>query len=145
MPDKRSHLAQANHNDQFARKLVNNGEGPHDWAVTVTFYAALHYLESWLIGRGVDVVAEARTKGRISPHTVRVEKAKLLLAPDKAIIFTQLRQQSELARYLTTTRSTSGGSGPEITLPDPPNNYFEFSAKRYYEELEKFKESLGLT
>lgn len=91
------------------------------------------------------MVAEARTRNRTSPHTVRVEKAKLLLAPDKAVIFTKLRQQSELARYLTTSRTTSGGSGPEISLPDSPNNYFEFSAKRYYEELEKFKESLGLS
>jgi hypothetical protein len=144
MPKRQDHFDQATHNDRFAAVLVDSSDGPFDWAVTVTFYAALHYLESWLVGRGVSVTREAAAKGNLSPHSLRINKATAMLPLDIAMIYTTLRQQSELARYLTTTATASGGRGPELTLPQLPNTYYsQTSAKQLYEELQKFKSHLA--
>jgi len=134
MPDRQAHLAQATHNDEFAKSLVDNSDGPHDWAVTVIFYAALHYFEYWLLGNGIDVLGEARRKKR-SPHTIRREKARDHLPDEMAGIYRMLRQQSELARYLTTRDGRR-----ELSLPSLPSEYFsQNSAGRYYEDLERLK------
>ena len=46
MPDLNNHLNFANRNDQFSQDLVS--EQRHlDWAVTVMFYAAVHYVETY--------------------------------------------------------------------------------------------------
>lgn len=46
MPDIGAHLAQAEHNEQFLQTL-GLPETPYlDWAVTVIFYAALHYIRA---------------------------------------------------------------------------------------------------
>jgi hypothetical protein len=143
MPDKQAHLAQATHNNGFAKSLVDDGNGPHDWAVTVTFYAALHYFECWLVGRGFDILGEAKRK-RSSPHTVRMEKARDYLPDDIATIYRTLRQQSELARYLTTTLTARGGRGHEIALPNLPRDYYtQNAAEQFYEDLQEFKKHLG--
>ena len=44
MASKNIHLAQAEHNQKLANKLLS-GEY-HDWACTTAFYAALHYVEA---------------------------------------------------------------------------------------------------
>lgn len=51
MPDVREHLQQASHNETFFSQI--NVDSYSDWAVTVLFYAALHYLDAYLAKQGV--------------------------------------------------------------------------------------------
>ncbi len=51
MPTAKEHRAQAEHNEFFVATLQN----PFwDWAVTATFYAALHYVDAFLMTKGID-------------------------------------------------------------------------------------------
>ena len=143
MPDEQAHLAQARHNADFAKSLVDNSDGPHDWAVTVTFYAALHFLEGWLIQQNIDVVAEAR-RNHVSPHRFRSDQAKKLLPKEMAVIYTKLQRHSQLARYLTTNLTNKGNYGPESSLPSPPAEYYKKgAAETLYGNLSELKAHLG--
>ena len=51
MPTPQQHRIQADHNEFFVSQLEN----PFwDWAVTGTFYAAVHYIDGYLITKGID-------------------------------------------------------------------------------------------
>jgi len=139
MPDWRAHLAQATHNEQFAKNLIENDDGPHDWAVTVTFYAALHHFDCWLLKNGTNVLQEAKAKNR-SPHVIRGQKARDKLPDAESAIYRTLRQNSELARYLTTNNQSSS----LVSLPSPPAQYFtQTKAARFFADLETLKAHFG--
>lgn len=46
MPNKAEHINQAQHNEAFYQTIDRAAYS--DWAVTVTFYAALHYVDAFL-------------------------------------------------------------------------------------------------
>ena len=46
MPNERSHLSLANHNQDLLDKLILDIERFPDWAATVAFYKALHVVEA---------------------------------------------------------------------------------------------------
>lgn len=46
MPDKAQHINQAQHNEAFYQTIDRTVY--NDWAVTATFYAALHYVDAFL-------------------------------------------------------------------------------------------------
>ena len=48
MSDRIAHIRQAQHDEDLAKKLVENGYQFKDWAVTAAFYAAVHYFEARL-------------------------------------------------------------------------------------------------
>lgn len=50
MPDTRVHLDQAEHNERFFGSFDQTTYS--DWAVTVLFYAALHYVDAFLAHAG---------------------------------------------------------------------------------------------
>lgn len=50
MPDKATHIAQANHNAAFRDTIDNSVYS--DWAVTVIFYQALQYVDALLAQMG---------------------------------------------------------------------------------------------
>ena len=50
MPDTRVHLDQARHNEAFFSEMSLDLYG--DWAVTVLFYSALHYIDAYLAKMG---------------------------------------------------------------------------------------------
>lgn len=53
MPDRAQHLERAAGNEDLARSL-NLDEGLEvDWAVTMIFYSALHYIDSFLAGKNL--------------------------------------------------------------------------------------------
>lgn len=136
MPSASDHLAQAQSNDAFSERLVQS-EGPHDWAVTVSFYAALHYFEHWLIKkRNVSVLQESRSKGK-SMHSYRDVMAKKYLPEGQAAQYIYLRQQSELARYFSTA------SKADETLSQPPFKYFDsFNSGRIRQEMVQLRDFL---
>lgn len=53
MPSKDQHLAQAHHNEEFVA-IFNLNTTPYiDWMVAGLFYAALHYIDSFLALHGI--------------------------------------------------------------------------------------------
>ena len=49
------HIAKAEHNKEFAQKVLDLGEEYQDWALTAIFYSALHYVDAMLGDRGATV------------------------------------------------------------------------------------------
>lgn len=87
MPSKVDHSAKAGHNESFVSKL---GEPYWDWAISGTFYAALHYVEAYL----------ATKKIHSGSHPVRdsnINRDDTLRAiyPD----YRELKDESRAARY----------------------------------------------
>ena len=133
MPKTQQHLDQAISNETLARSLCE-GEGHYDWAVTVAFYAALHYFEAYLVKRGHNVMQEA---GAIEQgaHNIRRKKAKQLLLPEQADRYIALQQHSERARYFT--------ARDDVQLTDIPARYFsQGMARRWFGELEALRDYL---
>lgn len=125
MADKYVHLAQAKHNEALATKLLS--EPPyHDWAITAAFYAAVHYVETWLFDRReqhTETSIPVRDDGEFA-HTAHVWREKLVerLGPDAHKAFRKLRANSEQARYLS-LRAGASGSQPRW-LPSPASMFF---------------------
>lgn len=94
------HLQQAEHNSEAAHG--SRAEYP-DWAVTMCFYAAIHYVEAY------KVVDQSRlrivSKASESPHKVRKRFVSNLSArfhdEDLIAAYEFLEEQSHRARYLT--------------------------------------------
>lgn len=87
MPTSKEHREKAEHNEFFVSGLDN----PFwDWAVTGTFYEALHYVDGFLITKGVDAP-------RHSERNSIVEKDATLgqIWPE----YSQLYNDSKMARY----------------------------------------------
>jgi hypothetical protein len=50
MPSANEHLRQAEHNEEFARTLLNRAATSYtDWVVTAAFYAALHFVNYYFV------------------------------------------------------------------------------------------------
>jgi len=94
----RRHLAAVDANLSFADRLVTAPDGDHTtngWAVTATFYAAVHEVRGYLLARhGVTLTAHKDMRDVYDRHPeVRKVRAD----------YDQLKQQSENARYYLTT------------------------------------------
>lgn len=87
MPTAKEHRAKAEENEFFVSGLDN----PFwDWAVTGTFYEALHYVDSFLMTRNVD------PNGHCDRNEIVESDATLSkIWPE----YQQLYQDSKLARY----------------------------------------------
>lgn len=73
MPNEKSHLSQANHNQNLLDQLVPKVEEFPDWVATVAFYKALHVVEAVLacespIRHGRDHESRARILGSEKRH-----------------------------------------------------------------------------
>jgi len=96
MADFTSHRSQAIHNEAAARAML---PAFHDWAVTATFYAALHYYECWLFSRPNKTAEFAALPQNPSPHSVRMNYIQKYMASGyKSYSF--LYQRSRMVRYL---------------------------------------------
>lgn len=134
MPKVQQHLEQAQSNEQLAKNMCG-GESHYDWAVTISFYAALHYLDAYLLKKSVYVLQEATAKGE-GAHALRRKKAKAMLPSDESRRYITLQQQSERARYFT--------AGDNRPLPNIPARYFtQGMARQSFAELEKLRDYLA--
>jgi hypothetical protein len=90
MPTREEHLRKARHNEQFYATV--DAAAYSDWAITVIFYAALHYVDAFL----------ARIGGGINPgaHDVREGwvQREAQLRPI-AFQYMRLKNRSRNARY----------------------------------------------
>lgn len=129
-----AHLRQAWHNEAVAESL-SDGDQAHDWAVTASFYSALHFFDHMLLGKKVSVIEYANRR-RFSPHTARSELAESHLDYKNEIRYRTLRIQSELARYMSSKNATP--------LTMAAFEYFDqAAAKNLVGELKAFRVGLG--
>ena len=105
MADYPVHLSQANHNEELAKKLIQ--EPPfHDWGITAAFYASIHYIECWLFNRPekhseTSIPLGSDGKLLYSAHTWREKIAEKNFSKETFKSFRKLRDASETARYLS--------------------------------------------
>lgn len=90
MPTQQAHLQQAEHNESLYRHLAAAAPTYADWQITALFYAALHYVDSYL----------AKTNIHPPDHAQR-QKWVWMVGDLKsiAIDYALLRDRSQDARY----------------------------------------------
>lgn len=59
MPDKRSHLQKAKHNETFYLSFDIKETPFRDWVVVGVFYSALHLIEAYLVTKGLHSLSHA--------------------------------------------------------------------------------------
>ncbi len=74
MPSRSDHLIQSQYNEQIAPSLISSAP---DWAVTIYFYAALHWVKAYFAKRGYsklkthsDIFDALRKDHQVSPITI---------------------------------------------------------------------------
>jgi hypothetical protein len=87
LPTPKEHRTQAEQNEFFVSQL---GNPFWDWAVTGTFYEALHYVDGFLMMKGVDPPRHADRN-----HIVESDPMLSKIWPE----YSQLYNDSKLARY----------------------------------------------
>lgn len=95
-----NHLNQAKHNEIFAKQLDADTRLIHwDWLITVSFYAAVHYLEALFFVHSDIVHTElACVTGDL--HAFRAAKVRQLLGRDCWKSYRRLLDASYNVRYL---------------------------------------------
>ena len=91
MPNKAEHVAQAQHNLSFFRSLDLTSTSFLDWAVTATFYQAVHWIEAYFAVHGV----HSDTHRRRMQSIAKFSGDLLSVGTDLAM----LKADSENARY----------------------------------------------
>jgi hypothetical protein len=90
LPPKQVHLNKAADNESLATSLNPLTPSAPNWAITMTFYAALHYVEAYFFTQGADY--------RLHPHRdsaiQRDPKIRGIWRP-----YERLKDASEHARY----------------------------------------------
>jgi len=140
MPSGPDHIAQANHNEEFASYLKSKLTYK-DWIITVCFYAALHYVESIFfnipsVRHTVTTIPIEPTTGkkRCSEHAWRMKLVKDNFSQRVYIHFKKLYTNSLTARYLETNRS--GLSSSYFSDQDALNAFDR--------DLQTIKQELGI-
>ena len=116
MPDFQQHLLRAKQNEVLARELPKVDGFYVDWAITVLFYSALHYIDAYLAGKN----KHPRN------HQVRDEEVEANGAISD--IFEDYRRLKDMSR-----------SAP-YQIADYPVAKFDYASSR----LEKIKKHLGV-
>jgi len=110
MADYQVHISQAEHNEETANMLVHNPPH-HDWGITAAFYAAIHYVESWLFNNKNGTKKHSETSVPLynngtrmySFHTWRERLVKNNFGKNAWKSYMMLRNESNNARYLINT------------------------------------------
>lgn len=104
------HWEQGNHNQKLVNEIVDKTRPIHycDWAITIAFYAAVHYVEAFL-KRGY----QCHSDDKRDRHRFRKEKVySLLTAKPVGTEYQNLLSTSISLRYLSdrgkTVKSTAG-------------------------------------
>jgi hypothetical protein len=84
------HLAQARYNEALARELI---EEYGDWAITVAFYAAVHYVEAKFATRQMHTRSD-------EGHRVRTKRLGIISTLECFLAYKNLRTASNHVRYL---------------------------------------------
>lgn len=90
MPPKTTHLAVARDNELLASQLNMDSGAARGWASTITFYAALHYVEAFFSKTGVHSADHRTRDSNLCRH------AETMAVYDD---FSELKNISTSARY----------------------------------------------
>lgn len=102
------HLSQARHNESLAEYLLDKPY--YDWAITACFYSAIHYFEARLFieysendkkHSETSIPLGERGEWKYTPHRWRERLVHDNFSQSTWISFRNLREKSELARYLS--------------------------------------------
>lgn len=93
-PEAESHRLQAEHNYELIKKIDKNNF--KDWFITVSFYVALHFVDSHASFRGIKF--EFRGKNDISPH---IQRLRYVRSIDRSLgkDYNRLYEEGRNARY----------------------------------------------
>lgn len=98
-----THIKQAKYNQNCARLLVEKHPTFRDWAITATFYSAIHYAEAAFTVAS-DIGHTEKAHGKEEQHTFR-QRIILERAPHSAYkSYRKLREASSTVRYLQTDK-----------------------------------------
>ena len=89
MPDLNNHLHFADNNEQFSQDLVSD-QRHLDWAVTIMFYAAVHYVEAYFAMNNIHHDSHAKREGIIR----RDRRLRIIYTA-----YRELKDDSEDTRY----------------------------------------------
>ena len=129
MASRRLHVRQAKHNERLIDHLDINKTTFHDWIVTITFYAALHYIE-------VDFAQKPHI-GHSTSHRERSRRVQREYNLQIYRSYRELYNNSRIARYLWNP----------VTRTDVQQGYKYFSRQNiqdfYNVDLKNIKQDLG--
>jgi len=126
MADYLIHILQAEHNEKSAKKLAFSPPF-HDWGITAAFYSAIHYFESWLFytkhkHTETSIPTDDKGKLKYTAHAWREKIVYHTLTKEGFKAFKKLRDNSEIARYLSFSRV---GRSNINWLNRPASQYFK--------------------
>jgi hypothetical protein len=101
------HLQQARHNEGLAHKLGSSPLEAYDWAITVLFYAVLHFVDAYLLQhhgiepKGHTATRDRRTVQRISGRNDYVRQHLPQIAPAYQFLYSASRRARYEGAYLS--------------------------------------------
>lgn len=101
MASLQAHLRQAQHNEKLAQELLASMEYK-DWIITITFYAAIHYVEAAFF-QNAKIVHTEISKPRDYKGSYHDYRTDMILKSYSSAVwqsFRKLYEQSRIARYL---------------------------------------------
>jgi hypothetical protein len=106
MPSKQSHREQAEYNEEAALSIRDTSP---DWAVTMCFYAALHWVEWYAKVRGDELARQYQNypspHDRLLAYVFDISKNPQYRDLNKA--YNDLKNASQISRYLTDIKTNS--------------------------------------
>lgn len=144
------HLSQANHNEGVAKFLLDKPF--FDWSITACFYSAIHFFEARLFIDSADedqkhsetsIPVDAAGRAEFSVHRWRERMVQDKFSRKAWISFRNLRESSEIARYLSYYPKTGGiafQSAPSFSIFTVENAKFSLE-----KDLPNIKEELKIS
>ena len=128
MASLQAHLRQAQHNEKLAQQLLVSLEYK-DWVITITFYAAIHYVEAAFF-QNPKIVHTEISKPRNYKGSYHDYRTKMIFENYPFEVWQSLRklyEQSRIARYLYSPveRKFVEESGQEYFSDNDVRNFFQ--------------------
>jgi hypothetical protein len=118
------HLRQAQHNEALAGDLTSHGGLKYrDWLITISFYAAVHYVEAFFTTLPAIGHTESSCPAGQGRHRFRQDKVREHLNKTAWDSYRKLRNASEDVRYLL-SRFGKVGTGPDYYDSNDAERFF---------------------
>lgn len=104
MADYLDHIRQAEHNEALAKIILDEHPTYHDWSITVSFYAAIHFVEAGFAQDSKIGHSETSKPRGKEPHQHREDLVKDKYGNECWRYYRKLRIASHNVRYLATMR-----------------------------------------
>ena len=109
MPHPTEHIAQAEKNERLYENLL--GTEFNDWAITGLFYAALHYVDAYIVMRTGTSPSNHRARNRLVERTLNLTEIRLA--------YIELYRSSRNVRYKIPAVSANQAMQVKAQLFDP--------------------------